>query len=157
MSLFRTDPVRRLLSSLPSRQLGYPHTHRIETRWHDNDSFGHINNVVYYSFMDTAVNTHLLENGLDERRFVAASSCQYLQPMAYPQPVSVGLSISKLGRSSVTYSIGIFSEQPSEQTLLLCANGLFTHVYVDADGRPSPVAEHVRTALQLLVEREKRL
>ena len=143
---------RRLLSSIATTTR-YPYYHRITTRWHDNDSFGHVNNVVYYSFMDTAVNTHLLENGLDERRFVAASSCQYLQPMAYPQPVSVGLSISKLGRSSVTYSIGIFSEQPSEQTLLLCAKGAFTHVYVDADGRPSPVAEHVRTALQeLLVE-----
>ena len=150
---------RRLLASIPSRQIGYPHLHRIETRWHDNDSFGHVNNVVYYNYMDTAVNTHLLKNGIDELRVVASSSCRYMTPMAYPQPALIGLGVSKLGRSSVAYKIGIFSvpfladgnTTNGAEDATLCAEGTFTHVYVDAAGKSTPLADHARTLLSTLL------
>ena len=146
---------RRVLSSMAAAS-EYPHLCHITTRWHDNDAFGHVNNVVYYSFMDTAVNTHLLQRKINERRFVASSSCRYLQPLAYPQSVLIGLGVSKLGRSSVQYQIGIFSlpfssPEPSTEQSTLCAEGSFTHVYVDAFGRPSPIATHARAVLSELL------
>ena len=129
------------------------------TRWNDNDAFGHVNNVVYYSFVDTAVNNHLIANGIHDARFVAASSCRYLHPCRYPQPLEVGLRVSKLGRTSVTYQIGIFSlpigsgedRSGAAPPATLCAEAEFTHVYVDADGRPTPLPEQARVVLQPLV------
>ena len=104
----------------------------ITTRWSDNDCYGHVNNVVYYSWIDTAVNAYLIEKGvLDIAKgemigLVVGSSCNYFEPVAYPQPVDVGIAVNRLGKSSVEYKIGIFM-QDSDQS---CAWGSFVHVYV---------------------------
>ena len=131
------------------------------TRWNDNDAFGYVNNAVYYFYIDTAVNTHLLAHGITRPRFVAQSSCRYLQPLSYPQDIEVGLSVAKLGRSSVTYEIGIFSWPAAGVTLgttsaasegrELCATAEFVHVYVDAHGRPTMLEASVRELLTTLV------
>ena len=100
-------------------RLNYPHSIMIPTRWNDNDSFGHVNNAVYYEFMDTAVNNHLIQNGCTGARFLVSSSCNYIRSLQYPQPVEVGLRIAKLGRSSATYAIGIFGH-PTPMSLVGC-------------------------------------
>jgi acyl-CoA thioester hydrolase len=116
----------------------------ITTRWMDNDCYGHVNNVVYYSWFDTAVNTYLIEQGvldpfsqsseLNIIGLVVSSNCNYFDPISYPQKVEAGICVTKLGRSSVEYSVGIFRE-----SLPLCsAQGSFVHVYVDKLSR-SPV------------------
>lgn len=150
MSMLRS----RLSSSSPRL---YPKLIRLSSRWNDNDAFGHINNAVYYSYMDTAVNCHLIENGVTGQRFLAESSCRYLRPMKYPQDIEVGLSIAKLGRSSATYSLGIFSlpaasiEGPSTSAAReLCAEATYVHVYVDANGKPMPMLDHTRRVLETL-------
>ena len=138
----------------------YPHIERMSTRWNDNDAFGHVNNVMYYAYMDTAVNNHLISQGVTGPRYVVESSCRYLHPLKYPQPVEVGLRITKLGRSSACYAVGIFS-LPAERTIAgsptppgrqLCAEGTFVHVYVDDAGKPAPMPESTRRALLPLTE-----
>ena len=150
--------ARRLCTATPTQT--YPHTVELQTRWGDNDIFGHVNNVVFYAFMDDAVNNYLIAHGVTQRRFVAQSNCRYVRPLAYPQPVEVGLGIAALGRSSVTYSMGIFS-RPAPSVLTgtatseqreFCAEGTFVHVFVDDEtGRPTPMSEHTRAALSSLV------
>ena len=153
-ALYRT---LRFCSS--AAKLNYPHSIMIPTRWNDNDSFGHVNNAVYYEFMDTAVNNHLIQNGCTGARFLVSSSCNYIRSLQYPQPVEVGLRIAKLGRSSATYAIGIFGHpttmsiggmQMSCTSRELCAEGTFVHVYVDEHGRPTPIADRTRRVLQSL-------
>ena len=126
----------------------------IPTRWMDNDSYGHINNVVYYSYFDTVVNEHLIrEGGLDIRAspmigLVVETGCRFYRPLSFPGVVDAGLRVRKLGVSSVTYEIGLFAHgerQPS-------ASGHFVHVWVDrATGRPAPVPSTIRDALGALV------
>lgn len=105
----------------------------IATRWADNDAYGHVNNTVYYEWFDSAVNAWLVEQGLldiasgDPIAIVAATSCSYFAPLAFPQPVEVGLAVAGLGRSSVRYRIGIFAEGASTAA----AEGEFVHVLVD--------------------------
>mmetsp|Transcript_11187 Transcript_11187/g.13547 ORF Transcript_11187/g.13547 Transcript_11187/m.13547 type:complete len:179 (+) Transcript_11187:220-756(+) len=121
----------------------------LQTRWNDMDSFNHINNVIYYQFMDDAVNKHLLDNnvGIEHTRFVASSSCQYLKPISYPGDVDVGLRVSKLGNSSVTYDIGIFASDD----ISAAAKGSYVHVYIDSDlERPAPIQKEVRKVLSSL-------
>lgn len=138
------------------RRLAYPHSEWLSTRWNDNDRFGHVNNAIYYEYIDSSVNTHLAANDADDTmRFVAQSSCRYLRPFKYPSWVECGLSVTKLGRSSVTYGIGIFAhpslnveERGLEERL--CADATFVHVYVGADGRPQPIPTHVRRILETL-------
>jgi len=120
------------------------------TRWHDNDHYGHVNNVVYYSFFDTAVNGWLIDaTGTDIRRLpavglVAETSCRFLAPVTFPDVVHAGLALERLGRSSVVYRIALFRGEAEEP----CAVGRFVHVYVDAVTRaPVPVPEIVRAAL----------
>lgn len=130
------------------------HYERLMTRWNDNDAFGHINNVIYYSFFDDAVNAQLIRCGIGASypRFVASSSCVYFAPLAYPQQIDVGLGVTKLGNSSVAYSIGIFAgEEGAVASQPAAACGTFVHVYVDAAGRPTPLAQPVRDALQSLL------
>ena len=122
----------------------------ITTRWLDNDSYGHVNNVVYYSYFDTAVNGYLIEaTGTDIRRLpaigiVAETSCRFLAELSFPEPVAAGLRLEKLGNSSVIYRIGLFGGA-SERAAAL---GRFVHVYVDATTRkPVPVPELIRRAL----------
>ncbi|MCU0930863.1 MAG: acyl-CoA thioesterase [Serpentinimonas sp.] len=120
----------------------------IGTRWADNDVYGHVNNVVYYSWFDTAVNAYLIEQGaLDIHAgavigLVVETQCHYFAPLAFPQTVYAGLRVAHLGRSSVRYEIGLFAgngaqpEGPAEQCAAL---GHFVHVYVDRETR-RPVA-----------------
>jgi len=113
----------------------------IATRWMDNDHYGHVNNVAYYSFFDTAVNGYLIEaSGTDVRQLpaigiVAESSCRFFSSVSFPDVIHAGLGVERLGARSVVYSIGLFRNDEDEA----CAMGRFVHVYVDRDTR-RPVA-----------------
>ena len=136
--------------SAPSRA-GFGYFTTITTRWADNDIYGHINNVVYYSYFDTVANNYLIERcGLDIHEgpvigFVVSSDCNYLSPVAFPQQLEAGLRVNRLGNSSVEYGIAIFKQD--EQTA--SAVGRFTHVFVDRNSqRPVPIAGALREGLQ---------
>lgn len=125
----------------------------ITTRWMDNDLYGHVNNVTYYSYFDTVANAYLIEvGGLDIHRgdtigFVVSSRCDYHRAIAYPERIEGALRVNRLGNSSVEYGIGIF--RPGEQDA--CASGTFTHVFVTRDSqRPTPIPEALRSALARL-------
>jgi len=126
----------------------------IPTRWMDNDAYGHVNNVVYYSYFDTAVNEHLVRaSGLDIERspaigIVVETRCRFHKPLSFPDVVDAGLRVAKLGNSSVSYEIGIFRQGDAEAA----ATGQFVHVWVDrATRRPTRVPDVVRAALSALV------
>lgn len=132
----------------------YKHFHQITTRWMDNDAYGHVNNVVYYSWFDTAVNQFLIAGGaLDIERspvigLVIETQCNYFAPVAFPDRVTAGIRVGKLGNSSVRYEVGIFREDEP----LAAAQGHFVHVYVDRDSRrPAPVPEPMRVLLQTIL------
>ena len=133
----------------------FAHFHRIETRWKDNDVFGHVNNVVYYSYFDTAVNAFLIEPGvLDLQRstivgLVAETQCRYYSSIAFPDTVYVGLRLAHLGTSSIRYEVGIFRNDDP----VASAQGYFVHVYVDRESnRPVPMpAALVKAAERLRV------
>ncbi|HEX7666707.1 MAG TPA: thioesterase family protein [Polyangiaceae bacterium] len=125
----------------------------ITSRWMDNDVYGHVNNVVYYSWFDTAANVYLIEKGgLDIAKaeiigVVAESKCMYLTPISYPSMIEAGLRVDKLGNSSVTYGIGIFSGEPENAA----AHGHFVHVFVDRKTmKPVPIPTRIRDALAAL-------
>ena len=122
----------------------------ISTRWMDNDHYGHVNNAVYYSYFDTAVNGYLMDAaGADIRLLpaigiVAESNCRFLEPLSFPQPVEAGLALEKLGNSSVIYKIGLFAKARAEPAAL----GRFVHVYVDRDTRRvAPIPPEIRAAV----------
>lgn len=128
----------------------FPHFCEIATRWMDNDVYGHVNNVVYYSYFDTAVNQFLIERGvLDIHKgevvgFVVDSGCSYFSPIAFPDVVHVGIRVSKLGNSSVRYDLGVYRNDEQRPA----AAGHFVHVYVDrASNRSVPVPDKVRELL----------
>jgi acyl-CoA thioester hydrolase len=128
----------------------FPHFERRQTRWNDNDQFGHLNNVIYYQMMDDSVNQHLLDKGIgiDHPRFIVSSSCLYRRPLSgYPEPVDVGLRLSKLGSSSAAYDIGLFAHGSEE----ISALGTFVHVYVDEKGNPATICDSARAALESLL------
>ena len=132
----------------------YPHRRLITTRWMDNDAYGHLNNVVYYSFFDTVVNSYLIEQGaLDIEKsavigLVVETGCHYFAPLQYPQPVVGALRVAHLGRSSVRYEIGLFAE--GSQTA--AAQGHFVHVYVDrASHKPVSLPDALRRVLEPLL------
>ena len=110
---------------------------RIDTRWMDNDVYGHVNNVVYYSWFDTAVNAHLIEQGAldihngDTIGLVIETQCNYFAPLAFPQVIEAGIRVAKMGSSSVRYDIGLFAQGE----VLCAARGHFVHVYVDKENR----------------------
>jgi acyl-CoA thioester hydrolase len=123
----------------------------IGTRWADNDAYGHVNNVVYYGWFDTAVNAWLVEAGLldiaagDPIGLVVETGCRYAAPLAFPQQAQVGLAVATLGRSSVTYHLGVFAAGSDSAA----AEGHFTHVYVDrASRRPVAVPDAWRAKLE---------
>jgi acyl-CoA thioester hydrolase len=125
----------------------------ITTRWMDNDVYGHVNNVQYYSFFDTAVNRWLIEQGvLDIHNgavigLVVETSCSYFKPIAFPETVHAGIRVAKLGNSSVRYEVGLFRDDDDT----VSAAGYFVHVYVDrASNRPVPLPEPLRAALSTL-------
>ena len=131
----------------------YRYLTTIDTRWMDNDAYGHVNNVVYYSFFDTAVNRWLIESGvLDIAQsaaigLVVETQCRYLAPLTFPDRVTAGLRIAHLGRSSVRYELGLFRNDDVHAA----AAGHFVHVYVDRESRRSvPIPETVRLEMQRL-------
>jgi len=132
----------------------YRHFTRLTTRWMDNDVYGHVNNVVYYSLFDTAVNGYLIDTGaLDIHRsevigLVVETHCNYFAPIAFPTPIDAGIRVGRIGGSSVRYEIGLFAEgQP-----LSAAKGHFIHVYVDrATRRPTALPPAMDKALQGLL------
>jgi acyl-CoA thioester hydrolase len=125
----------------------------IPTRWADNDAYGHVNNVVFYSWFDTAVNAWLVEAGLlDIERgnpigLVVGTRCAYFEPLTFPRAAETGIAVERLGTSSVTYRIGIFGEGSETAA----AQGEFTHVYVDrAMRRPVALPAEWRAKLEAL-------
>lgn len=125
----------------PTHRSDYRAFREITTRWKDNDVFGHVNNVNYYSFFDTVVCGHLMETGVfhydvgDTIAFVVETQCNYFAPVAFPDRVTGGLRVEKIGTSSVRYGIGLFREDEDTAS----AAGHFIHVYVDRETR-RPVA-----------------
>ena len=129
----------------------YRHFHSITTRWADNDAYGHVNNVVYYSWFDTVVNQFLIANGvLDIERslvigLVVETHCNYFSPVVFPDRVTAGLRVTRLGNASVRYEVGIFRND--DQQAAAC--GHLVHVYVDRESRrPASVPEPMRRLLQ---------
>lgn len=123
----------------------------LQTRWMDNDSYAHVNNVNYYSFFDTAVNHLLISGGALHIResavvaLVVESLCSFYQSVSFPDVLEIGLRVAKLGRSSVRYDIGIFRKGEPR----ICAAGYFVHVYVDKTSQiPAPIPEASRRLLQ---------
>jgi acyl-CoA thioester hydrolase len=140
------------------RRSDYKHFHAITTRWMDNDVYGHVNNVVYYSWFDTVVNHFLVANGaLDIEHspvigLVVETQCNYFGSVAFPDCVTAGLRVTKLGNSSVRYEVGIFRED--EETA--SAQGHFVHVYVDRDTRkPASIPDSMRDLLQSIEVQEQ--
>lgn len=122
----------------------------MQTRWSDNDVYGHINNVVYYSYFDTAVNQFLIEQGLLDIQqsqiigLVVATQCEYFSSIAYPEALEIGIAVTKLGRSSVHYALGVFQENAET----CCALGKFVHVYVDKLSlQPQPLSDNMVACL----------
>jgi len=138
----------------PPSDRDFPHVTNITTRWMDNDAYGHVNNVVYYSWFDTVVNQYLVNHGvLDIREgavigLVVETHCNYFRPLAFPETIRAGLRVAHLGRSSVRYEIGIFSATDE----LACAAGYFVHVYVDRESRrPCELPADLREELSKLL------
>lgn len=135
----------------------YPALWPIGTRWDDNDHYGHVNNVTYYSYFDTAVNGWLMHTtGVDIRQLpaigvVAETSCTYHRELSFPDSLQVGLSVEKLGTRSIVYSLALFRESSSDE-LELAATGRFVHVYVDAQTRrPVAIPSEIEAAVRTLV------
>jgi acyl-CoA thioester hydrolase len=133
----------------------YRHYQAIPTRWGDNDVYGHVNNVVYYSFFDTVVNQYLIEQrvlNIEKSTIiglVVETQCQYFAPISFPDVVHAGLRVAKVGNSSVRYEIGLFRNEEK----MASAQGYFVHVYVDrASRRSTALPADMRAALQKLMD-----
>jgi acyl-CoA thioester hydrolase len=127
---------------------------RLDTRWMDNDVYGHVNNVVYYSYFDTAVNGYLIDaTGVDIRTLpqigvVVETGCRYFSSISFPDALEIGIAVERLGSSSIVYRVGIFIAGAAEAA----AAGRFVHVYVDAAHRkPVPVPAQIRAAVEPLL------
>jgi acyl-CoA thioester hydrolase len=125
----------------------------IGTRWMDNDAYGHVNNVVYYSWFDTAVNAYLIEHGVldihhgEAIGLVVETQCNYFSPLAFPQTVEAGLRVARLGSSSVRYEVALFAQDQD----LCAARGHFVHVYVDrVSRRPVSLPQPLKQLLETL-------
>jgi acyl-CoA thioester hydrolase len=137
----------------PEPRSAYRAFRAIATRWMDNDAYGHVNNVVYYSWFDTAVNAHLVEQGaLDIQHgetigLVVETHCNFFSPVEFPQTVEAGLRVAHMGQSSVRYEVGIFVKGEA----LTAAKGHFIHVYVDrATRRPAALPIKLKSVLEAL-------
>ena len=163
----RQDGSPRLQDGSPTRQDGAPSQRAeplprqayrawtsITTRWRDNDVYGHVNNAVYYEWFDTAVNGTLIRSGLLEPAtspvigLVVETACAYFSSLAFPQAVEAGVVVTRLGRSSVTYAVGVFAVGAERAA----AQGRFTHVYVDRETRrPVALPNALRAGLEALL------
>jgi acyl-CoA thioester hydrolase len=137
----------------PHGRDAYPIFRRITTRWMDNDAYGHVNNVVYYSWFDTAVNAYLIEHGVldihhgEAIGLVVETQCNYFSPLAFPQNVEAGLRVARLGSSSVRYEVALFAQDQD----LCAARGHFVHVYVDrVSRRPVSLPQPLKQLLETL-------
>ena len=131
----------------------YPHFLVIPTRWMDNDVYGHVNNVVYYSYFDTVINEHLIRaGGLDIDHgsvvgYCVESQCRYLAPLAFPEVIDAGLRVAHLGNSSVRYEIALFRQGEDAPA----AVGYFVHVFVAREGiKPAAIPPAIRACLERL-------
>ena len=138
----------------PEPRSAYKVFRTMGTRWIDNDVYGHVNNVVYYSWFDTAVNAYLIEQGVLEIQhgetigLVIETQCNYFAPLAFPQTVEAGIRVARLGTSSVRYEVGLFAQDAP----LTAAKGHFIHVYVDKQSRrPVPLPFNLKSVLETLV------
>lgn len=138
---------------VPHGRADYPHAREITTRWMDNDAYGHVNNVVYYSYFDTVVNDWLIRQGLlDVGKgavigLVVETGCHYFEALTYPETVTAAMRVAHVGNSSVRYEIALFGEGRARSA----AQGHFVHVYVDrATRRPTALPEAWRRALATL-------
>jgi acyl-CoA thioester hydrolase len=139
----------------PHRRSDYRAFRSIPTRWADNDIYGHVNNVVYYQWFDTAVNALLIERGAldlhagDTIGFVVETHCNFFSPLAFPQTVEAGIRVAHAGTSSVRYEIAVFAEGD----IAAAAQGHFVHVYVDTvSHRPVPLPAALKQVLQALAK-----
>lgn len=137
-----------------SHRASYAFFTPITTRWSDNDVYGHVNNVVYYSYFDSVANLYLIEHaGLQIHSdqivgFVVSSGCNYYAPVAYPEKLEGGLRANRISGSSVEYGVAIFRSGESDAV----ADGFFTHVFVDrSSGKPVRIPEKIRLALEKLL------
>ena len=137
----------------PKNRQDFKHFYPITTRWMDNDAYGHVNNVVYYLWFDTVVNQFLISHGTldihegDAIGLVIESHCNYFSPVTFPESVTAGLCVSKLGNSSVRYEVGIFRGDEDQ----VAAQGHFVHVYVDRLSRkPIPMPAATRALLETI-------
>ena len=144
-----TDP-KASAAPLPGRS-DFPHFLAIPTRWMDNDVYGHVNNVVYYSYFDTVINEYLIrEGGLDildgaAIGYCVESQCRYLAPLAFPEVIDAGLRVAHLGKSSVRYEIALFPQGENTPA----ATGWFVHVFVArTDDRPTPIPPRLRDSME---------
>ena len=143
------------MPSIPNLQReDFPKIISMTTRWSDNDIYLHVNNVVYFSYFDTAVNQNLVESGVltiensEVVGLVVNNQCQFFASIAFPDTVHVGLSVEKIGNSSVTYRLGIFKNSENQ----LSALGSYTHVYVNRKTqRPVPIPEQTRAVFESLL------
>ena len=134
----------------PNKRLEYSCFYQMKTRWKDNDVYGHVNNVIYYEYFDTAVNLWLIENDLlnfksgERIGFIVKSGCDYISPISHPSNISIGICVSAIGTSSVTYKSAVFRDDGE----FASAQGFFTHVYVDrANQKASPISKEFREKL----------
>jgi acyl-CoA thioester hydrolase len=146
------DDARSLTSS------DFPVLWPVVTRWADNDMFGHLNNAVYYQLFDTAINGYIqVKTGIDpltmaELGIVAESSCRYFAELKFPDPLAIGLAVARLGRTSVTYRLGVFATAEPEESYPIAALGRWVHVYVDRHSRrPVAIPEPIRSLLATAV------
>ena len=144
----KEKPVARESPEVRER---YPHFLSVPTRWMDNDVYGHVNNVVYYSYFDTVVNEYLIHSGvlnIDSSPvigLVVETHCRFFEPLTFPDTVHAGLRVARLGRSSVRYEIGLFRND--DQTAV--AQGHFVHVYVERESRKATALRpEMRAALE---------
>ena len=137
----------------PQVRSGYRHFLPIATRWMDNDVYGHVNNVVYYSYFDTVVNEYLISQGVLDIvnsqviGLVVETGCSYFASIAFPERIDAGLRVTKIGHSSVRYEVALF-RQNSENGDTAMAQGHFVHVYVDRTSmKPQALAEDLKASL----------
>jgi acyl-CoA thioester hydrolase len=149
-----TPPSQKVDAKLaPLPRSAYRVFRPITTRWMDNDAYGHVNNVIYYSWFDTAVNAHLIEQGVldiyqgDTIGLVVETQCNYFAPLAFPQTIEAGIRVAHRGSSSVRYEVGLFAQGEP----LTAARGHFVHVYVNkASRRPQALPESFIKVLETL-------
>ena len=139
----------------PGRRADFPHFLALQTRWADNDYYGHVNNVVYYSYFDTLINRFLVDEGgfdwvtAEALAIAVETMCRFRKSFSYPETIDAGLRVAKLGTSSVRYESGLFGPDEDEAR----AEGHFVHVFVDrASNRPVPIPARMRAAFERILK-----